>query len=743
MKKLSSSYVNTIMGTVGDFQDQSYHGGGKTYPGAVRPFGMVQLSPDTNTGGDNGSGYSYTHNTIEGFSFNHLSGIGWFGDLGNLQVMPFTGCLRFHSGSNAHDINRNTGEGWKSEFDHSSEITEAGYYSVFLDKYAIRAEMTATQRAGILRFTYPASEASGIQIDLARRIGGRSTQQYIRIIDNHTIEGWIKCPPEGGGFGHGDGNSDYCLYFYGQFSKEWDSCGIWNINEDLGPLPEARDADLGFYANYSTFKDEQLLFKAGISYVSIQGAKNNIEAELDTWDFNEVRNKSTKAWENALGNIKILGDDEDLKEIFYTALYHTMLDPREASDVDGKYTVSDKKQHDAGDFTFRTVFSGWDVFRSQFPLLTITKPEVVVDEINTLTEIARAKGSTFPRWELMGNETGCMLGDPGVVIFADAYIKGFRNFDTRAAYELCLRTAEGPASNRRGIEIKDLGYVPELISETLENTYSDFCIYKLALAQGDEKTAEIFKKRSYNYKNIFDASVGWMRRKDAQGNWMPWENKYDQRGCTESNVFQQSWFVPHDIGGLVNSMGKDRFEAELEKLFEGADLSALWNEDYNHSNEPVHHIPHLFNYIGKPWRTQYWVRRIQTEAYRKGPFGFCGNEDVGQMSAWFVLTAMGIHPVAPADGVYNLNTPLFRRMEISLNSKYHKCLKADKLIIETDTYPVQNPYIQKVYLNGQPINRPWITYDEIFNGGLLYFQLGAAPDFNWGINSVPPSLSDI
>lgn len=739
----ASRYVNTITGAVADIETPSIHGGGKTHPAAVRPYGMVQLGPDTITGGDNGPGYSYHHETIEGFSFNRLSGIGAYGDMGNLQVMPTTGEIAFHSGTNAHDIGSSAGEeGWASSFRHETEITEAGYYAVTLDRYGIRADMTAAARAGMLRFEYGGSAAPNVLIDLARRIGGRSTRQFIRIRGTDTIEGWIHCPPEGGGFRHGKVDNTYTLFFYGQFSEPWASYGLWNKQENLGAPEQAEEDDLGFYACFPA-TSRRILFKAGISYVSTAGAQANMKAEMDHWEFDRYRSETTTVWDEALSSLQLHAGTEEQKEVFYSALYHTLLDPRIASDADGQYRGANRVVGQSESFCFRTVFSGWDVFRSQFPLLTLLRPEVVNDQINTLIRLAEQSGRTFFRWELLGNDTETMVGDPGVAVTVDAYMKGIRCYDENLAYRLCMDTALAPYSNRMGREdMNRLGYVPESISVTLENVYADWCIYRFAMAKGDLETAGQFKQRAESYKNIYNPEIGWMRRKDRDGEWMDWSGKYDTRGCVESNVFQQHWFVPHDVAGLIRLMGKQRFLDELEALFEGADLTALWNDNYNHSNEPCHMVPHLFIYAGQPWRTQYWVRKIQEQAYRTGPYGYCGNEDVGQMSAWYILTSLGFHPACPGNNVYLLNTPLFEKVELKLMPEYHACTVSDRLIIETVGDPGSHPYIRGVELNGAKLSRAWITHEEIVQGGVLRFYLGESPDENWGVDLPPPSLSD-
>ncbi len=640
-------YVNTIVGAVADIPDcytgSVPAGGGKTYPGACAPWGAVQFSPDTVTGGDNGPGYSYHNTAIEGFGINHLSGIGWYGDLGNFQVMPVIGEVPFHSALNAHSRYQPGTPGRESEFCHDTELTQAGHYGVTLSRYHIRVETTATIHCGIARMIFPETDKARVLIDLSRRIGGYSQWQEIRVVDQETIEGSIYCPHTAGGWGHGNGHVTYTLHFYAKFSRPFEKFGVWESGKDLGPQTHYRGETSGFYAEYAAEEGEEILLKAGISYVSIRNARQNLETEAPHWEFDRYVAKVQAAWEAQLCAVQASGPDKD-KQKFYTCLYHVFLDPRNYTDCNGEFLAPDESVQKTDDYLCRTVFSGWDVYRS-------------------------------------GRE-----------------------------------------------DMRKYGYIPGDISQTLENAFCDWCVSRFAKAAGHMEDAEKLEKQSRNYRNIFDPETGWARRKDAHGNWMETAGLYDERGCVESNIFQQSWFVPHDIPGLIGLMGgEEEFCERLEKFLSGADLSALWNDDYNHSNEPCHTVAHLFNFAGKPWRTQYWVRRIQNEAYHEGPFGYCGNEDVGQMSAWFVLTALGFHSTTAASGRYDLNTPYFQKQTVKLNPKYHSCIVSDTLTIETDCDPGENWYIRGVALNGKPVSRPFVTYEELTAGGVLWYELSAEP----------------
>jgi predicted alpha-1,2-mannosidase len=738
-----SDHVSTKIGTIGDMTETSCHGGGKTHPGAVYPFGMTAFGPDTLEGGDNGSGYSYHHTTIDGFSINHMSGVGWYGDLGNFQVMPTVGPLNLLSGTYRDALTVRSDRGYESDFRHETEVTGAGYYAVTLDTYGIRAETTASLHTGMIRMTYPAGKARRVQINLARRIAGRSPRQEVRLIGGRILEGCIHCPATHGGFGRGAGHVSYDLYFHAVFSEPWKDFGIWDKNAPVHGVTDAYDGEeVWFYADFAA-DGGPISLKVAVSYISIKGARNNYAAEAADVSFDGMREAAGTAWDEALSVIRVedTREDPDLLTVFYTTLYHALLDPRVYSDADGSYLSADGTVRHAKDFVKRTVFSGWDVFRSEFPLLTIVRPDVVRDVIRSLIDIAEHENVSFPRWELLGHDTGCMLGDPGVIVTVDAYRKGIRDFDVQKAYGICLRTAFDPASRRTGgAEYGRYGYVPHSVSATLENAFADHCISAFAEELGDEANAQRFRERAQNYRKIFSPEVGWMRPKDENGNWEEWRGIYDTGGCVESNIFQQSWFVPHDPQGLISLMGRETFLKNLDRFMEESDLSAMWNEAYNHPNEPCHHLVHIFTDAGQPHKTQYWVRRIQQEAYNTTEYGFCGNEDVGQMSAWFVLTALGFHMMAPGSNIFHVNTPLFRRAEIRLDGTYHSRSVSDTLVVECDRDPKDFLYIYGIDVNGRPVRRAWLTWDEIASGGVITYHLTDTPDDAWAAQ-LPPSPS--
>ncbi|MEG0808480.1 MAG: GH92 family glycosyl hydrolase, partial [Alistipes sp.] len=591
---------------------------GKTFPGATTPFGMVQVSPNTISGGDNSSGYSYEHKTIEGFAFTQMSGVGWFGEFGNLLVMPTTGALHTIAGREDGSI-----KGWRSHYDKATERAQAGWYRVHLTDYDITAESSATPHCGILRFTYPKADTARIQLDLARRVGGTAEREYIRVENDRTISGWIRCSPETGGWGNGDGNVAYTLYFYAQLSRPMTQWGFWSADiptswsrkkDDVVSVPylqrvadapiitgayELEGDHIGFFSEFATSADEQVELKVAISFVDQEGAKRNFETEIAQSDFDEIQASAQQAWNDALGRIRIEGGSDAEKRIFYTALYHTMIDPRIYTDVDGRYVGGDRKIHNAqGQFTKRTLFSGWDVFRSQMPLQTIINPEVVNDLLNSLTELARESGREyFERWELANAYTGCMIGNPALSVLTDAYVKGIRGYDVEEAYRYAVNTSKQFGND-------SLGYTPSefCISHTLEYAYADWCVARLAAELGKNSDAALFVEKSAAWRNIFDPQKGWFRPRLADGSWKAWSQDartLEWYGCIESNPYQQGWFVPHDIEGMTAAMGgRDAVVADLIHFFEATPDNMQWNAYYNHANEPVHLVPFLFNRLG-------------------------------------------------------------------------------------------------------------------------------------------------
>lgn len=750
--KSPADYVNPFIGaSTSTGAAGVYHGLGKTFPGATTPYGMVQVSPNTITGGDNGSGYSYEHQTIEGFALTQMSGVGWFGELGNFLVMPTTGELKKIAGKENGSIN-----GYRSHYNKNSETAKAGYYSVELTDYNIKVETSAMPHCGIMRFTFPKNEQSRIQIDLARRVGGSSDKQYLKVIDDSTAIGWIKCSPAGGGWGNGSGQVKYTLHFYCRFSKPLKDYGFWSADiprdwgrkrDDVVSIPYLTRVSeapvirqksklggdhLGFFSDFATEDGEQVTVKIGVSFIDQQGAKNNFDAEIADKTFDQVYAHTHQHWNDELGRIAIEGGTSDQKTIFYTSLYHTMIDPRLYTDVDGRYIGGDFEIHNTeGKFTKRTVFSGWDVFRSQFPLQTIINPSLVSDQLNSLITMAEQSGREYyERWEIMNSYSGCMLGNPALSVLADAWVKGIRTYDIEKAYTYAVKTSAMFGNDELGYTVSNTG-----ISHTLEYAYFDWCIAQLASALNKTDDARIFEKKGQAYRNIFNQEVGWFRRRKADGSWEKWPEKgrlKDNYGSKESNPYQQGWFVPHDIEGMIELMGgRDSVMADLTSFFNNTPDNMLWNSYYNHANEPVHLVPFLFNWLNAPWDTQKWTRHICSKAYDNKVEGLVGNEDAGQMSAWFVLASCGIHPSCPGSSRMEITSPLFDKSEFQLDPNYAS--KGKFTIIAHNNSP-ENIYIQKALLNGVEHNKCYLDFSDITSGATLELFMGREANKKWGVN---------
>ena len=647
--------------------DESIHGFGKTFPGAATPFGLVQLSPDTVTGGDNGSGYSYTHKTIEGFSFTHMSGVGYYGDFGNFQVMP--------------------GKVAKSRFSHDDEKAEAGYYRVRLPEADVEVELTAAPRAGMIRLTYEKGGEGSFKIDLARRIGELSRakphgRQTFRKTGERSFEGEISCDHRDGGWGHGRGKVDYTLRFSGVCSKP------------LGGMEKTGgDTNLVVRATFPVDAGEQVVLHVAFDFCGSPAAPIG-------FDFDGMRAAARRSWESALECVRVSGGTERERRIFATALYHAMLDPRDVGSGSG--------------FVRRTVFSGWDVYRSEMPLLTLIRPDVVSDTISSMMEVVTSgKRRTLPRWDIFGCESGCMIGQPIVSVMACAYERGIRSFDAEKALELAQASLEAESNDRR------LGYKPGSLSETLEYAYADWCCGRLAELMGRDEVARRYFGYAQAYTNCWSAEVGWMRARTADGGWLPWKGREKSgQGCIESNPWQQGWFVPHDIEGLVRLMGgRARFTQELDKFFSVVPDDFRWNDAYNHPNEQCHALPYLWAHSDRPEAVGFWTRRICEGAYGDGPFGLCGNDDVGQMSAWHVLSAIGLHPLCPGDGKWYVTAPVFPEVRLNIGGK--------TLIVRSQRSEPGAWRIAELKLNGRRLDRRWLTTAELVAGGELALSLRA------------------
>lgn len=721
-----TGYVNPFIGTGGH---------GHTHPGAMLPHGMIQPGPDTRIDGwDSCSGYYYEDSTINGFAHTRLSGTGC-ADFGDFLLMPTVGEQKVeYLGKESQQ------RPFASAFSHRNEYAEPGYYSVFLDTYGVKAELTATERAAMHRYTFPESKESGFILDMDYNI----QQQTNQVMEVEAVNDTVLC---------GYKRSAYWawqqdLYFYAVFSKPFTHTLYTDTIEEGGQqIPVCK-----MLLRFDTAEDEQVMVRFSISSVDSEGARQNLLAELPDWDFDKVRADARKTWNDCLSKIEVKTEDPDQLAIFYTAMYHAFLSPNLFTDVDGRYLGMDLKVHttDKEDPVY-TTFSIWDTFRALHPLLTIIDPHTNESYIRSLLKKQR-EGGVFPKWDCAANYTGTMIGYHAASIITDAYVKGYRDFDVREAYQACLRTAEYdttgivgpkwlvPFVMPRARYYKDaLGYIPcdlenESVAKALEYAYDDWCISVLADSLGDVETRDKYARFAGAYKSYFDPETRFMRGRDSKGKWRtpfnPRSSTHRSDDYCEGTAWQWTWFVPHDVPGLVGLMGgEEAFVGKLDSLFtvsselEGetvsADISGLIGQ-YAHGNEPSHHIIHLYNYVNRPWRTQELVDSVLYSQYRNAPDGLSGNEDCGQMSAWYILNAMGFYQVCPGEPVYSIGRPLFEEVTIHLPGQ-------KDFVIRTKNNSKENKYVQSILLNGKPLEQPFFTHSDLTAGGVMEISMGAEP----------------
>ena len=702
-------YVNPFIGT--DFT-------GNTYPGAQAPFGMVQLSPDNGLPGwDRISGYFYPDSTIAGFSHTHLSGTG-AGDLYDISFMPVT--LPYKEAEAPLGIH--------SKFSHEDESAYAGYYQVRLKDYNINVELTATERCGIQRYTFPEAQ-SAIFLNLKKAMNWDFTNDsYIEKVDSVTIQGYR--------FSDGWARDQH-IYFRTRFSKpfekmELDTTAIIKDNKRIGTAVIAR-------FDFNTKEGEQILVNTAISGTSMDGAAKNLQAEVPENDFDKYLAETKANWNRQLGKIEVKGSNEDDKVNFYTALYHSMIAPTIYNDVDGAYYGPDKKVHQADGWVNYSTFSLWDTYRAAHPLFTYTEPERVNDMIKSFIAFYE-QNNRLPVWNFYGSETDMMIGYHAVPVIADAYLKGIGDFDAEKALNACVATAN--LDSYRGIGLyKELGYIPYNVtdhsnaenwslSKTLEYAFDDYCIAEMAKKMGKQDIANTFYKRSRNYRNLYNPETSFMQPRDDKGRFIKGfkADDYTPHIC-ESNGWQYFWSVQHDIDGLIDLVGgKNRFAEKLDSMFTyhpAADaelplFSTGMIGQYAHGNEPSHHVIYLFNSIGFNERTQYYVAKVMNELYKNEPAGLCGNEDCGQMSAWYVFSAMGFYPVNPVSGKYEIGTPLFPEMQLHLTN-------GKTFTVLAPNVNKKNIYIQSTKVNGHPYDKTYITHEQIMSGATVEFEMGSTP----------------
>ncbi|MGI4875343.1 MAG: GH92 family glycosyl hydrolase [Janthinobacterium lividum] len=714
-----TQYVDPYIGT-------GFHG--HVFLGANVPFGGVQLGPvNWSQGWDWCSGYNYADSTIVGFAHTHLSGTG-IGDLGDVAVMPTTGLVRVRKGTLL-----NPEKGFVSLFSHQEETARPGYYAVRLKRYDIRAELTATTRVGMHRYTFPQAEAAHLVFDLQQGIGwDLATDTHIEQLNDSTLVGYR--------FSKGWADSQR-LYFAAIFSRPIRQFSSVQVVDTLGnTTPAATGNRLKGVVTFATRAGEQVLLKVGISPISTAGALANIRAEIPHWNFDRVVAQADAAWNRELQKVLIQAEPARMKT-FYTALYHTMVAPSVFNDHNGDYWGTDQRLHTGAGFTNLTTFSLWDTYRAAHPLFTLLQPERVDDMINSMLAIYQQQGK-LPVWHLMANETNCMVGYSAVPVVADAYLKGFHGFDANLAYEAVRATAMRDESGLKAV--KSQGFIPadsevESVSKGLEYAIDDWCIAQMARKMGKTADYAYFSKRAKNYQYYFDKQTSFMRGRLSPTEWRtpfnPFASVHRKNDFTEGNAWQYTWLVPQDVEGLIALLGGDKaFSQKLDSLFvvQGSmgaeaspDISGLIGM-YAHGNEPGHHITYLYNYAGQPWKTAEKVRFITENFYTTRPDGIIGNEDVGQMSAWHVFSCLGFYPLNPANGAYVFGSPSVDQATLTLAG-------GKTLIIEARHNSTANKYIQRISLNGQPYAKSYITHHDLLQGGRLVLEMGPRPSPTWGV----------
>ena len=749
-------YVNPMIGT---------DGMGHTFPGACAPFGIVQLSPDTDTipHNINGTyqkkvyeycaGYQYHDTTIVGFSHTHFSGTG-HSDLGDILIMPTTGELKLNPGTEEQPES-----GYRSRFSHDREKSMPGYYEVMLDDYNVKAQLTATQRVGVHKYTFPKGGDGRVILDLNHGIynyDGKTLWASIRVESPTLITGYR--------ITNGWARTNY-TYFAIQFSQPIKNYGYKDMQKILyngfwrkfpvnKNFPEMAGRKVVSYFEFDTEANPEVEVKVALSATSTEGAVKNLMAEADGKSFEAIAAEASKAWNDQLTSIEVEGS-EDQKAMVYTSYYHTMINPSVYMDVDGKYRGLDQNIHQADGFSNYTIFSLWDTYRAEHPFLMLMKPQQARDmAMSMIRHQQQSAHGMLPIWSHMANDNWCMSGYHATSVLADAITKG-ANIDKAEALKAMVTTSNVPYFDGLGEYVK-YGYVPleatsTAASTTLEYCYDDWTIYKTALAAGNTEVAEQYKKRALNYRNIYDSEIGYARPKYRDGSF---KKEFDVlqthgEGFIEGNSWNFSFHVPHDVFGVINHMGGEKeFLRKLDELF-AMHLPEKYyekNEDitidcliggYVHGNEPSHHIPYLYAWTSQPWKTQYWVREVMNKMYKNHIRGLGGNDDCGQMSAWYLFTAMGFYPVCPGTDQYVLGAPYVPYMKLTLDNGKTMEIKADGV---SDT----NRYVKSVLLNGKPYTKTYITHDDLMAGGTLEFVMSSKPNKKRGLaaSDKPYSLTN-
>lgn len=695
-------------------------GHGHVFYGANVPYGFIQLGPTSiPQSWDWVSGYHVSDSTVIGFPHTHLSGTG-IGDLHDINVMPVVGEVTYSRGdASSYET------GLWSYSDRSKEVVTPGYYRTHLSRYNVDVELTATKRVGFHKYTFLGNESPAIVFDMVN--GGcwdKTTEAVIRVVNDSTVSGYRYSK------GWAD---DQRVFFRAEFSRKFDNVEFI-VNDSVKEGDMAKGAQLFARVNFAAGNQEPVYMKVALSPTSEEGAQLNMQTELSGWDFEKTIADAKAAWNKELNKVKVYTTDEASKKIFYTSLYHTLFAPSEFCDVNGDYYGADKQMHKGEGFVNYTTFSLWDTYRAAQPLMTILHPEKMSDIINTMLHIHQQQGK-LPVWHLMGCETNCMVGNPGVPVVADAILKDIKGFDTELAFKALKESSMLP---ERGMEHRiEYGFIPadkmtEAIAYDMEYAIADWAVAQAAQKLGKQEDYEYFLKRSKSYKNYFDASTGFLRGKMLDGSWRtpfsPYASSHRDDDYCEGNAWQYTWLVPHDVEGLVECFGsKEAFVNKLDSLFlangdmgeaSSPDISGLIGQ-YAHGNEPSHHTVYLYTLVGQPWKTADRIKEILHTMYTDQPDGLSGNEDVGQMSAWYILSSFGFYQVEPAGGKFVFGYPNFDKVEIAV--------PAGKFVIERENKGQQNNYIQGIVLNGTEYKKPWIEYADIMKGGELKFLMGDEP----------------
>lgn len=689
---------------------------------------MVQLGPtNISEGWDWVSGYHFSDSTIWAFTHTHLSGTG-IGDLLDIGFMPVIGDVKLGKGSP-----NNLESGMYSLFKRDTEVTKAGYYAVHLDRYNIDVELTTTKRVGFHKYTFPKSDQAKVIIDLKTKLNwDEPIETYLIQENDSTISGYR--------FSKGWADNQK-VFFHAIFSKPMNGFLVSESDEDIQEAKELKAKGVFGQALFDMEDKEELYIKVALSPTSIANAKLNMQAELTGWDFEKTKKDADQAWNEELNKIQIETTDHTTQRVFYTALYHTMIAPSVFCDVNGDYYGADKQMHQNPGFTNYTTFSLWDTYRAAHPLMTLIHPEKMSDIVNTMLNIYKQQGR-LPVWHLMGCETDCMVGNSGVPVVADALLKGYTGFDQELAYEAIKNSMMG---DERGLDLyKKYKYIPydkqdEALSYAMEYAIDDWAVAQVAKMKGYTDDYEYFMDRSKAYKYYFDKETGFVRGLDSEGQFRPdldpFKSVHRANDYTEGNAWQYTWLVPHDIEGLVEAFGsKEKLITKLDSLFvvqgdlgdnASPDISGLIGQ-YAHGNEPSHHVIYFYTMLGQPYKTAKLARQVLTELYSDKPEGLSGNEDVGQMSAWYVLSALGMYQVEPAGGRYFFGSPIVDEAVIKLNDNKN-------FIIKAVNNSAENIYIQQVRWNGKDYNKSYISFNDLIEGGTLEFVMGSEPSTSWGI----------